>query len=632
MANAQTWYPSTYDDYVYIRSLKHDNSILYKNVLKYSSSQGLSTNKKSKESFMKNAINFLNLNIENERRIELAALKLLMEELPENERVDINKLSSLDIQYYINRISQSREQLRNTLWIESKRIKDIGDRVLGRPDSRLAAKSPLRRLINNNSLHSRAGSMENVSGRIADRAIKLILDDTNTEKILFSPTALYGLGVALKTSLTDELREELTRINEMGLSPTEKSKVINDLIEYELENSPVIMAFRQILVDKKANTGLMNRLSDLVTNYGIKEEINRAVTAQERLKFIETSFGRNVRKAAKNLNKTDREHFYDVAINFKTQSMSEKGINNGMMGEITSYIVNYLEGRNPISIGKLGSKIDMIVTIGGEGAQTTFADIAEKELQNLHQQSNIDFLKNAKIISDAYNKIAQKIPINEDIVVIHENIKSYMTIGGQNYRGLEGASDWRLGDFLNTIEAINSNAGIFSPDQMKWLRFILLNANGHTVSYQKTDRVRGLLNPIEDFLGIFAINMLFEDGPTMAINYAQKAISQTNSLKTLHVFRVNNLLYPTSLLLERLRDNLINLKKFSTRDVAKVSIAANGGNLFALAKSVRVNGVTTQSSWEAVRAHQYDKVSLTIVFLKDIMSFFQDLQKYILPD
>lgn len=90
MANAQTWYPSTYDDYVYIRSLKHDNSILYKNVLKYSSSQGLSTNKNSKESFMENAINFLNLNIENERRNELAALRLLMEELPEDERVDIN--------------------------------------------------------------------------------------------------------------------------------------------------------------------------------------------------------------------------------------------------------------------------------------------------------------------------------------------------------------------------------------------------------------------------------------------------------------------------------------------------------------------------------------------------------------
>lgn len=327
-----------------------------------------------------------------------------------------------------------------------------------------------------------------------------------------------------------------------------------------------------------------------------------------------------------NINKNDEERF---TFNFHTAS------SHGNFYEMLLTLINKAANVK----GNVGA--DLIMPLGS----FTFSENEQKEQQLLYNlsydigeiltedfnnQTTItleNFNNNVEKQKDLSNRIQNRLDwtiaeldnlteqSSNNFFITHESLKLYKSVEAEVEDSEFHGREMNILSALTKLYAAPglSNAMIDSDMLITYL----INISDATITHGNN------LQPLETYLSLFAGLLMFDDISEIASHAIQQIatnIPQQTSLEQLHVYNINGIYFPISIVL----DNLINqinstVSKQLTIDKDKTAIA----NIHF---SVPENpDISTKESWNQTAENTIQNTKIQIAFFSGFTNFIQDL-------
>ena len=328
---------------------------------------------------------------------------------------------------------------------------------------------------------------------------------------------------------------ELEGMNNKG----NKGQTINKVaIEQLVRNHPLIQRIQQ---DNYALQEIEAIGAKVLASYRIKNKASSGEILASTGEIIDAITGTVVEKSTKQI--------------YEGNTYSFDGRNTGIGGEVedrlTAIVAN---GLTSMGSGRQLGKIDTILeyTVGNirltSGNNNSFNQLTDL----IDQRSIAEMKKRGTIYTDLYSQIDKDLRKMEQVnFIIHENIKDWSSLNTKRTSGVDlGNYGTTLTSFLSAIDAL-SEAG-FNLNDIVMLKTLILNSVEESVIGTQ------YLDPLTKYLSAYATMLTFDDAADMVYRSTLStlgAIDRSN-LKVIHVFKVNGILYPASVLLELTAKNL----------------------------------------------------------------------------
>lgn len=408
----------------------------------------------------------------------------------------------------------------------------------------------------------------------------------NSQKNIMGP-----LLAAIATDIMIQAQQyfnELQDKGDLGLSAVITEDIVKKVGDLYLKADEENKSYLQQVLQNDDTTELFDILENIAKGFGIKQKAltSRELEAlkEERMKLIEESKGKARNKGAKIYVTNDRIFNRLLKIDIKTDVRAN---NAGYIGEAFAAMTqrgSLTHGRGATDLISIGSiTFDARIGQNNQGldaAQREIRDIIDSSMQSNTTTSRTEnYIKQYEAMSKKIRDLIAQLEkenkdkgITDQFFIFHESIKLYQTAEGDNIgkRAFNGFHGVEI-EILNAIDRLYgmAQASHIEALQSKSIRAIALNlANGTLASDQKGE--------LEKYLSIFAGLLMFDDAENLARDTTKKLVDQVGqagTVQTLHVYRLNDIYVPGSVILQHIYNQLqAGLQHINIQKIADVSI------------------------------------------------------------
>lgn len=393
----------------------------------------------------------------------------------------------------------------------------------------------------------------------------------------------------------------------------QKDQIIDkNAVEQLVQNHPLIQKLQE---DQKVFNELSAIGNEVLKSYRLQNVAGPGQILAGSGELIDAITGTVINQASKQIYDGNRYSF--------------DSRNTGIGGEIEDRIkALVIDAMGSIGTGRKQGKIDTILeySIGNIQIMTSGNQSVQKLLSLINQNSIKEMKKRGTVFTDLYNQINQDLQQMEQVsFVIHENIKDWSGLYQRKVNGVSlGSYGTTLTPFLNAIEALDI-AG-FSSGDIVLLKTLIMNSIEGTVI--GTD----YMDPLTKYLSMYATLLTFDDAvDIVAQSSLSKIKTNRSNLKVMHVFKVNELLYPASVLLELTANHLYEVSQEIDSDsnqTYKVEIvnSEKGEDPYALlANYDKEKNKKNIARWNGIRDNGENSLKLRITALHSLVDVINNL-------
>lgn len=169
--------------------------------------------------------------------------------------------------------------------------------------------------------------------------------------------------------------------------------------------------------------------------------------------------------------------------------------------------------------------------------------------------------------NEQLDQLLHDVNAEEQFFVYHTSEKLHTSVETGKSLGFKGRDHLNILSGMDAIYVALQTAGLATPTMKDELHFIALNLAPSAVG-------SNALDPVTTYLSKFAGLLMFDDVENMA-KEAMEQIQYTN-LNVIHVYKLNNIYVPASMLLTYISDEIEKASQFALEDIAKVEINVDG--------------------------------------------------------
>lgn len=235
-----------------------------------------------------------------------------------------------------------------------------------------------------------------------------------------------------------------------------------------------------------------------------------------------------------------------------------------------------------------------------------------KEQRKIYDQLEKDLLKLKKELETTKE--------NLNLFVEHGTTKDYTFLSNKIgfFAGAIGKNDGVVSAIEN-IELMAEKGGISFADK-NWLIFSAINCARHLIGESMV-----IQSPLENYLSLIAGALMFEDADMIMEEINDKYSEATNqSIKHIHIYRLNGYYFPLSYILNQTWEGLKDLDIF-------LNDAKHSGNQVhiinnATWKNFKTEPVLTKEIWEKEATHAIDSTTITMTFMAGFLDVLNDMK------
>ena len=468
-------------------------------------------------------------------------------------------------------------------------------------------------------------SYDNLTAGINNTSLIKSLGNGRTEA-----TTIKGIIAGLKTKMSHQLRDDLSQAMAQILLKSNKQYTqsqIETAFEKALtglklsvggsklsEIAPAIKnAFQQGLLTTHF-PGHLNRKNDLITislqykNITIKSTLKQIIDLQE--KDLKDQLDPKLREIQKEYITNFEDKFYSKLSHLKN---TDSNFNSLAENEKIWFEYRQEQAEKMEQIEKMSKETDDL--------WSKFVADAKKD----H--------KSEEEINQARLKILSSL---EDSFFISDTMKTYNQY--QNNIGFTGASlGANVGAQLNNLNTLFTKAGApMSQEDVTWLTDAIINCSPVSIVGQSQKNI------IENYLSSMAALAMFDEGSAegqIIQDLRNKVQNRAHSSpKILHLYRVNGLFVPGSVVLQRTIDDLSKCLDMATGALDQKINHTGGGVIIVntMNEGLIPNRKTTAKRynyfdtdpWGTVASETDSHVKLKIVFLAGLLDIVNSMNKY----
>jgi len=483
----------------------------------------------------------------------------------------------------------------------------------------------------------------NNNSKIGEMIINLILNKYGDSLLTFKEA-----GESIKIELNNaEVAAALLGISQLILDQFYTAKLNKYYIE-EKENFSNTITQKDLEEILNNSTELDNNIKKLIKNMKELPLLSNDIVSNYQISGMSTEIRLNstLYDSANIIQQLRKKTLSEIqnSLNFKTTiSFVEKSANAAeLIVPIKEAALGAITAKN---LGKYGGKADNIIgwlkiepNINTNEIKNHVTAIQQKiqQLSNNMKQDNTEqyYDKRQQEWEDTIETINQElIEINEtyntlaECFIIEESTKGYTTIGVNDKTSFHGGSlGANIESQINKISALQ-NHGLITTQDADWLMTAAINVGEGLILHSQK-------NKLQDYLATFAVILLFDDQRGIANEVAEKIIDNTPSslsgTKILHLFTLNNGVYPLSYVLKLTYDRLVKIFGLVTElndnpaeYGAKVNITGfiNPNDKYGPHKW---NKMTLQS-WNEISQEALKSVHMEIDFVTNFISLLNEI-------
>ena len=239
-----------------------------------------------------------------------------------------------------------------------------------------------------------------------------------------------------------------------------------------------------------------------------------------------------------------------------------------------------------------------------------FADAVEDEKQ-INQQIKDTLDQSSKNLNDIKNNLT-------DSFISYESLKLYRSYETKTMQSNEfhGRKIQVLSALTKLYAAPGFSEALMNPDM---LITFLLNISDSTLGANNK-------NALEVYLSLFAGTLMFDDISSIATealaNFAQE-IPTNSSIKQLHVFNINGIYFPLSIILK----NIINQTQLAIQNLSSLALNTEKTAVVKLSAPKTINSVNspTKEDWENLSQSTIQNTQIQITFLAGFTNYISEL-------
>lgn len=304
-------------------------------------------------------------------------------------------------------------------------------------------------------------------------------------------------------------------------------------------------------------------------------------------------------------------------------NIEENGIKAGKYAatDVLSIMCNYtIKPDNKFIdniLNQIGQEMSNVIENNNEASN-------EKDLR-----ANIDTM--TKQVDTAIQKLEEKLKIlnenkPEDFFIFHESLKLYSSVETDinkkyGYGGFGGRSLTIISYIDYMLSALDA-AGINSPATRDMLIFLGLNLSDGAIGLGKSE-------PLARYFSIFAGLLMFDDVVAMTREAIEELSISTKTIKQVHLYNLNGIFVPASMILSYVGDALQVARKSAT-NVAMATINSNKAteaiNNWKPRYSKNDGGRRlSPEDWQLMGAKVASSTIVKISFMTSFLRFIEDL-------
>lgn len=586
------------------------------------------------------AIEFLRIVAESERKKEIAVIKAYRQKLADDFKDNKSVMTRIDsifnrydpddpnefyksliylfnlIRYDYISLQNKLDKLKNTL----EKNEDIyAKNFIFRSDNLI--RGMIRRL-NGTNRTSKKKETDSFNRTVQDAVFRIISNKSYLRAINNDPENLVALASVIEIDLMSILDEEmykqqLNTLDDLDAGTIEKVVTGYMNSEYNTKLLNLLNNDHRQLFNLLDGAKKLLNIRTLSDDEFEKQKASRAKVNRQGLSSFFTQAGIRQDKLLKGLKR--------ITVSSSTNT------SHGLIGELTDITIDRLNSR------KIGDESATdVIRAGSVGLTITYNnnhinDQLDNVVEAIEKSNKLIKSGNKELIESTYKSMNEKIKeseeeiekylnklnIQDDFFIYHDSVKTYK----QTYQGISHALHGRRLSAFTYITELYAMTGELKYDKLtlpaqEWLEFIVMNLFTGGVAEEAR-------NPLEKYLSIFAGLFMFDDAINIATEAVKNTQSTTNSqVKSIHLFNVNQLYVPASFVLQSLYETLAKSATMLDNG-AHVKIADAGSN----AVKEEENGETKSYAkrWYNVSDAVKTATKVNIVFLSSFLETIRDL-------
>lgn len=617
--------PSVGQYYVFLETLKEDDPQLWASAKALTDLQGEGQAQAEISARMNEALTMLDRIITNERVKEINFMNKFQTDnekmLPELAKLrngkDFNYYEfTRQINYAINGIERTKQIVENEQKRELVRQQFINKTLSQQTlTTTQAFKSYAETFIKSLNGTSRGTANINLREFIMEQIQNNLQQKKNNIKTMDDLIAIFTTGFTLSLS-AQQLSENKIFDPEAFIKLPEYQQLMNEMVK----------AFSE---DAKEHDQYIQKMENMFDRYGFRIDLGQGQTS---LKDRQVQEIKQMKKNLPNKAQDLMQKMKNITTNISI--INQKGIGSEILNtEIQEAVIKSL-GKFGLSenVGKTQTKTDTFTFattfdleyVVESGELKPVLQLVNKMINEDIEEEYSKYPEQNRKFNDSYTELREILEnknkqLNrlEQSFIIHSNIKDYSSYsrnGGPLLSSFSGGTDWKLAAFIPFLQSLFELG--FKSQDVGLIEQSILNCLPGTIMGQNK-------NPVENFISIFIAFTLFSDGITMAQEVAQGIANDTSALNVLHLFLINNVYIPASVLLERMYEELT---QSNNSILSSVHASVRGGLKTKQISSYLANldeqGI---ARWEKFREEEYNATSIKLRFLGNFFDIIDKL-------
>lgn len=624
--------PSAGQHYVFLQSLKNDDPQLWASVKALTDLQGEGGAQAQAQQRMEEALSMLNNIITNERVKEINFMNNFQKEnekmLPElaklryGEGFDYYEFTR-QINYVINGIERTKQIVENERQRElaqQKRVSGMSGKVIKTTTQGL--KSYADTFIKNfgSTSRGRIGKNTDIRNFIMNAVQNELGDNISNVKSMDDLTAIFTTAFTLNFS-AQQLTENgvfnpNTFINAVGYR-----EMMDEMVEAFSGNDA-------------AHDKYIQKMEEMFDRYGFRIDLGRGSTSLAKRKSAQIiQMKQNLPNIVQDFMGQIRDITSKISITSQ-RGMGAEVLNTQLQEAVIRSLGKFAQSTN---IGKTQTKTDILtfatslnvdyqMSMDGIDSALRWVDkmVSQDITQNYEDISkeNENFIETYDNLRRELDRKTEELGRLEQSFVLHTNVKDYQRYSRNGnhdknnftYGSFSGGQKWSLAQFIPFLTTLIDLG--FRTQDVGLIEQSILNCLPGTIMASNK-------NPIENFISIFIAFTLFSDSVTMAQEVARNIANDTSSLNVLHLFLINNVYVPASVLMEKLYNEIQQVGAATSGSVkASIEGGLQTGEIYPYLSLMNAHGI---DRWKQFRQAEYDRVFITVNFLGSFFDIIDNL-------
>lgn len=585
------------------------------------------------------AIQFLGAAAEVERNKEMAVIRAYKDKILsgfEDNKDMVQALNSLfngytpdnpqpfyeKLTYFLNRAKQDGERVKkrlNELQKGLEKSEDVYKRYFS-----FSGDSSVRSLINHLNLTSKAWEKNNFTTAV-QKATFQILKKKNYEKRFIRACGgqldlvqFAGYITAIFSDFSVFLEEEMYKNGKSDLSFKEIEKLANKYMKKTKDQRTDLQ--KMLSTDMKQVLKISSSIADA---YSIKMDDIEEETKE--LEKYATKENKEVMDWLGGfLNQKQIKQLTHLTVSVRTNTTH--GLHNEALAAI---FTNGYYGGRPKGFGGadyilLGSAEITVST--NDKARDYLDDITQEIERHNNQASKLNrkqFLESYQNMNKKVREKKQKLEEllkflekQDELFIFHESLKNYKNLETKEHTGFLSGRKITAEHYIEQLYSVQSNMDYttLSLPSIEWLIFMVINLFEGCVASSKKDA-------LQDYFSIFAGFLMFDDAIDMAEDARKRLETETSQVKSVHLYRINNIYIPASYILQSLYQAMMSVSNMIDKGVS-VSIYQEQKKK---KKDKKKEFKPIEQRWEETGKNVLSSTKVNITFLSAFLQLIEQI-------